>query len=151
MRELLERVVAETCSKHPDVAGASVAILSSHTVIAAAHGVATGFAQALSTTQSTTPLETSTWLEVASLSKTVGTAFALEYLKSQNITVESSVNTVLESCGSSFRLTAPVRAGAAGEAWADKVLIKHLVNHTGKATIWTTRLQGRASSSHRLV
>src|SRR5690606_32674378 len=45
-----------------------------------------------------------TFFEVASLSKSVASAFAIEYLTSLNIDLETSVNTILAQTKSDFRL-----------------------------------------------
>lgn len=59
-----------------------------------------------------------TWFELASLSKTFASAFAIEYFAKNNISIETSVNEVLKSTTSSFRLS------------DDSVQIKHLMNHS---------------------
>ena len=63
----------------------------------------------------------STWFELASLSKTIASCFAIEYFSKKQIPLETSVNSLLESSGSSFRLKGP---------WAQNVQLKHLMNHT---------------------
>ncbi|MBC7714900.1 MAG: serine hydrolase [Rhizobacter sp.] len=60
----------------------------------------------------------STWFELASLSKTFGSAFAIEYFTKNNISIETSVNEVLKQTKSSFKLK------------DDNVQIKHLMNHS---------------------
>jgi hypothetical protein len=64
------------------------------------------------------PVQKNTWFELASLSKTVASAFALEYFNENQIDINTSVNQILEQTESNFRLS------------DDKVLIKHLMNHT---------------------
>ena len=61
-----------------------------------------------------------TFFEVASLSKSVASAFAIEYLSSKGIDLESSVNAVFAQTNSRFRLK--------GE-WADQVTIANLMSH----------------------
>jgi allantoicase/malate synthase len=58
-----------------------------------------------------------TWFEMASLSKTVGSAFALEYFKKKGIPLSTSVDELLEKSGSDFRLN------------DDRVKLNHLMNH----------------------
>lgn len=58
--------------------------------------------------------------EVASLSKSVASAFAVEFFREKNISLDESVNTLLDSAKSPFRLTGP---------WGDLVKVKHLMNH----------------------
>eukprot|EP00908_Phaeocystis_cordata_P014298 Transcript_25399.p1 GENE.Transcript_25399~~Transcript_25399.p1 ORF type:complete len:451 (-),score=175.48 Transcript_25399:78-1430(-) len=74
------------------------------------------------------PMTPTTWLQYASLSKTVGTAFALETFATRGLLPTNKVNAVLEQVGSTFRLRA---APGADPAWADGVTLAHLVNHTG--------------------
>src|SRR5690606_37321425 len=60
-----------------------------------------------------------TWFEMASLSKTVGTAFAIEYLTQQGIHLDAPVDEVLASKTSSkFRLN------------DSRVTIAHLMSHS---------------------
>jgi malate synthase len=59
-----------------------------------------------------------TWFELASLSKTFGSAFAIEYFSKNKISIETSVNDVFKMTKSTFRLK------------DDKVQIKHLMNHS---------------------
>lgn len=67
-------------------------------------------------------------LQHASLSKPIGTAFALEFFAERGLSLETSVNDVLQRCGSPFRLEA---APGGDAAWADQVQLQHLVSHTG--------------------
>jgi len=60
----------------------------------------------------------STWFEVASLSKPLAAAMALEYFKNKKIALNTPVNELLKKSGSKFRLT------------SDAVLVEHLLNHT---------------------
>jgi allantoicase len=65
-----------------------------------------------------------TLFQIASLSKTVGTAFALELFAKHQIGLEDSVNQVLKRLGSSFKLI-----NEAGII-QDQVSLKSLMNHT---------------------
>lgn len=58
------------------------------------------------------------WFELASLSKTFASAFAIEYFLKCKISLESSVNEVLAKTSSTFRLK------------DDRVQIRHLMNHS---------------------
>jgi malate synthase len=69
-----------------------------------------------------------TVLQHASLSKPIGTAFALEFFAERGLSLETSVNEVLQRAGSPFRLEA---AAGGDAAWADQVQLQHLVSHTG--------------------
>ncbi|MFW7381944.1 MAG: serine hydrolase [Oligoflexus sp.] len=66
----------------------------------------------------------STVFELASLSKTLASAFAIEYFRSKGIDLSSSVNALLAKTSSSVRLT------AANPNWPDAVSIRHLLSHT---------------------
>ena len=59
--------------------------------------------------------------QVASLSKTVASAFALEFFREKQIPIDAPVNTLLSKTKSSFRITGPE---------ADKVTLQQLMNHT---------------------
>jgi allantoicase/CubicO group peptidase (beta-lactamase class C family) len=61
---------------------------------------------------------TSTWFEMASLSKTVGSAFAIEYFQKKNIPLCTSVDELFEQTSSDFRLH------------DKRVQINHLMNHS---------------------
>lgn len=69
----------------------------------------------------------STWFELASLSKTVGTCFAIEYFKKQNIPLTTSVNSLLAKTPSDFRLKS---LEANHPEWADQVTLAHLMSHS---------------------
>jgi malate synthase len=60
-----------------------------------------------------------TWFEMASLSKTVGSAFAIEYFKRKGIPLSTSVNDLFAKSSSFFRLKD-----------GDKVTLAHLMGHT---------------------
>lgn len=65
-----------------------------------------------------------TLFEIASLSKTVASAFALEFFAARGIPLSSSVNALFQAAGADFRLTS-----TGDPAWADAVTIAHLMNH----------------------
>lgn len=60
----------------------------------------------------------STWFELASLSKSLGSAFAIEYFKKKGISLSSSVNKLFALTSSDFRLED-----------GDKVTLAHLMSH----------------------
>ena len=66
------------------------------------------------------------YYEYASLSKTVASAFAIELLEKHGISTEDYVNELFKKSGDSFRLKT---LGNGDPAWADKVQVKHLMNH----------------------
>mmetsp|Transcript_19190 Transcript_19190/g.31239 ORF Transcript_19190/g.31239 Transcript_19190/m.31239 type:complete len:423 (-) Transcript_19190:106-1374(-) len=69
-----------------------------------------------------------TFLEIASLSKTVASAFCIEYFNSKSIKLDKPVNELLTELKADFKLVA--KAGAPKE-WAGRVLLSHLMDHTG--------------------
>ncbi len=72
-------------------------------------------------------VEAATRFQMASLSKTVATAFAIELFASLGISMEESVNDLLKKYGSQYLLKA---APGSNPAWADSVKINQLMNHT---------------------
>jgi malate synthase/allantoicase/CubicO group peptidase (beta-lactamase class C family) len=66
-----------------------------------------------------------TLFEIASLSKTFGTAFSHEFFREREISLESSVNDLLKKYKSEFRLKS-----SSNEKWGDEVLLIHLMNHS---------------------
>eukprot|EP00300_Choanocystis_sp_HF-7_P040195 c663_g1_i1.p1 GENE.c663_g1_i1~~c663_g1_i1.p1 ORF type:complete len:423 (+),score=72.01 c663_g1_i1:192-1271(+) len=69
-----------------------------------------------------------TYIELASLSKTIATAFALEFFDQRGVSIDASVNEVLATTSSPFRLKA---APGADPSWPSQVKIRHLMDHTG--------------------
>ncbi len=67
-----------------------------------------------------------TLFEVASLSKSLASAFAIEYFSKKNISLKTSVNSLLAKTNSSFRLTSN---DPAKPEWADQVNLEHLMSH----------------------
>lgn len=72
------------------------------------------------------PVNDETLFEIASLSKTVGSAFAIEYFNQKNISLEASVNELLSKTNSKFRIVSNDKDHS---EWADEVKIKHLMGH----------------------
>lgn len=67
-----------------------------------------------------------TEFEIASLSKTLASAFALEYFRSKKIPLETTVNSQLAKSGSSFRIPS---LDPAHPEWGDQVTLRQLMNH----------------------
>jgi malate synthase/allantoicase/CubicO group peptidase (beta-lactamase class C family) len=65
--------------------------------------------------------------EIASLSKSVGSAFAIEYFRNKNIPLSTSVNSLLESTNSKFRLKS---SNNLERDYSDDVCISHLMSHS---------------------
>lgn len=68
----------------------------------------------------------SSLFEIASLSKTFASAFAIEFFKERGISLESSVNELLSNSESSFRLKSEE---GMPESWGNEVRVKHLMGH----------------------
>lgn len=68
----------------------------------------------------TQKVDDDTQFEIASLSKTVGSALALELFEQEGISLETSVNTLFEKFGSDFRLSGK----------GDQVTLIHLMSHS---------------------
>ena len=90
------------------------ALLKKHGVNSASIAVSEkGHSQSLSLGQE----KRSAWFQLASLSKTLASAFALEYFAKNNIDINSPVDEILKETKSKFRLG------------NNKVTLKHLMNH----------------------
>jgi malate synthase len=70
-------------------------------------------------------VEPQTLFEIASLSKTVGSAFAIEYFRRKGIALDTSVNALFARTASPFRLRSEK-----DPAWADRVTLRELMNHS---------------------
>ena len=65
-----------------------------------------------------------TWFQMASLSKTIGGCFAIEYFAKKDISLRTSVNALFEKTTSKFRLVSD------DSSWAYQVTLEHLLSHT---------------------
>ena len=110
------------------VAGVSVALLCPPAGGDASSRVIQTLCAGRSSREADTPMAPTTWLQYASLSKTVGTAFALETFATRGLSPSTGVNEALAKAGSEFRLHS---APDCDPAWADQVTLGQLVNHTG--------------------
>ena len=66
-----------------------------------------------------------TRFQIASLSKTIGSAFALEYFRSRGVPLTASVNALLSKTSSPYRIKSPLNP-----AWADQVTLTDLMSHS---------------------
>jgi len=66
-----------------------------------------------------------TKFQIASLSKTIGSAFAMEYFRDKGIPLTASVNSMLSKTASSFRVKS-----SENPAWADQVTLTDLMSHS---------------------
>lgn len=90
--------------------------------------VGLGLALAGAEPSQTAPMTPETWVEVASLSKTIAAAFLLEWCARNGMSADTPANEALAKASSSFRIEA---AEGCPKEWADQVLLRHLVDHTG--------------------
>jgi malate synthase len=65
------------------------------------------------------------YFQLASLSKTIASAFAMEYFRKRNIPIWTSVNSLLAKTASTFRLSSEENS-----SWADQVTLSHLMSHS---------------------
>lgn len=70
-------------------------------------------------------VDRTTAFQIASLSKTVGSALALEVFRKHGLTLETPVNQVLTSLPTAYRLVSPEEP-----SWADRVTLADLMRHT---------------------
>lgn len=102
--------------KTHQITGAQIAIATPHGIQSLELGAATS---------DKTPVAATTLFELASLSKTMASAFAIEFFQSRGIDLATPVNELFASAKSSFRLRSTVNA-----AFADQVTIVDLMSHT---------------------
>jgi len=67
-----------------------------------------------------------TWFEIASLSKTIASCFAIEYFRKKQIPLSTSVNSLFAKTKSNFRVRS---LDSKNPQWADQVTIAQLMNH----------------------
>ncbi len=122
-RSILSEGLEDVLSRHSDVAGISIGYMKNYQIDA----TCAGFAR-YSTSERMTPNH---FMEAASLSKTVGTAFAIEYFQSKGISWITSVNTLLREANADWLITLPSKPSSTlSPEWADEVTLAQLVNHT---------------------
>jgi malate synthase len=107
------------------------AILKKHDITGAMLTVTTAWGKAQTITlgeriQDQANVTGNTWFEIASLSKTLASAFAIEYFKKRGVSLHDFVNPLLAQTKSSFRLKS---MNSAHPEWAEEVTIAHLMKH----------------------
>lgn len=107
--------ISTLAAKH-QVTSAAISLVSDHNK----QNLCFGFAD-----KGNRPIHKDTIFALASLSKTLASAFAIEYFRSKGIDLSSSVNALLATTSSRFRLST-----AASPEWLDEVNIRHLLSHT---------------------
>jgi malate synthase len=111
-RVLIE--ISQLLNKH-QIQGVQIAVGTpdGHQTLALGHAVSHG-----------APVTHQTVFELASLSKTVATAFAFDFFEKNQIALDDSVNELLAKANSTFRLQS-----TGDPLWADQVQVRHLVSH----------------------
>lgn len=82
----------------------------------------------LADVESNTPLADSTFLEIASLSKPIAAAFAIDYFARAGIPLDAPVAPLLEAAEAPYQLTS---ADGKPAEWADQLTLRQLMDHTG--------------------
>lgn len=118
-----ESELENVLKKHPDVPGASISIICNnfHEII----NISAGYSRV----KYHEKMNNEHYLQCASLSKTIATAFSIEFFKSKGISMKKSVNDLLKFIGSSWRLSKAKSIKQYGIN-PDKVTLSMLVNHT---------------------
>lgn len=105
----------ETILQKQQVTGASIAVCNGEAI----QSLSFGFAE-----KNKTPVTARTFFELASLSKTIASAFATEYFRKKKIPLSTSANALLAKTKSDFRLRSTEHP-----EWGDQVQLEHLMNH----------------------
>ena len=122
LQQSIEIELNKCLQKHPDVAGVSIGLVNNYIT----SGISAGYARK-STQEKMTP---SHYMECASLSKTVASAYAIEYFTKHNISLSSKVSDLLIACGSPWRLEVHPDQKHRNDINLDLITITMLMNHT---------------------
>eukprot|EP00929_Paragymnodinium_shiwhaense_P089730 TRINITY_DN49909_c0_g1_i1.p1 TRINITY_DN49909_c0_g1~~TRINITY_DN49909_c0_g1_i1.p1 ORF type:complete len:454 (-),score=116.75 TRINITY_DN49909_c0_g1_i1:151-1470(-) len=127
--EFIPKAELEALLQRYEVAGVSIAVIQPGESGDGAKGsqIRTQ-ACGLACRETKTPLFDSTWLELASLSKTLAAAFMIQYFEDRGMDLDCKVHPLLKASGSTFRLKAA--AGKPSE-WTELVTLRQLCDHTG--------------------
>jgi len=125
-KDLVDQDKLNECLKRNNVPGTSLAWFRDGNLYTQCGGAAETEGKADAPVK--TPMKSSTFVEIASLSKTIASAFCIEYFKNKSITLDKPVNELLKEIDSDFKLIS--KEGMPAE-WAEKVLVRHLMDHTG--------------------
>ncbi len=99
------------------VKGASIAVMS---------GLGRTQSLELGTRDALNPVTPKTRFEIASLSKSIAAAFAIEYFSTKRIALSTCVNALFASTPSSYRIRS---LDTGNPQWGDRVTIAHLLSH----------------------
>jgi CubicO group peptidase (beta-lactamase class C family) len=118
----MEKLLSESLVNFPEVPGVSIAVVNQCHV--------TPYVAGFARVKENELMTESHYLQCASLSKTVATAFAIEYLAKKGINFQTAiVNQVLEAAGSTWRIQVSP-SSSLSPSTADRIVISQLVNHT---------------------
>eukprot|EP01041_Mallomonas_annulata_P005252 gene5252-10507_t len=113
--------VAEMLSRHEETPGISIGLIFDYDVI--------GISAGLSRPSTSEVLTTDHYLECASLSKTVASAFTIDYFTRKSISLSTSVNQILEILHSPWRINVVPQSTLQTHS-ADAVTLFMLMNHS---------------------
>ncbi|MDO9183344.1 MAG: aldolase/citrate lyase family protein [Bacteriovorax sp.] len=107
-------------------------IFKKHNITGAMASISTGenilqticFGESVKAQKSVNP---KTWFEMASLSKTIASAFALEYFAKNKIALNTTVNSLFEKTNSKFRIKS---SNPDHTSWANEVTLADLMSHS---------------------
>ncbi len=131
-REALWQITRKRLCAHPldSVVEDIQAALQRHNIVGASMSLscADGATQSLEFGHSAVgkPVTSQTCFEVASLSKSIATCFAMEYFRAANIPLDTCVNALLSKTSSSIRV---LSLNPKHPEWADQVTLAHLMSH----------------------
>jgi len=113
--EMVDRV-RESCRRH------GVRALSASVTVAGGEPQAIVFGER----EPGKPVSAGTAFEIASLSKTIGSCFAIEHFRAAGVQLDAPVQPLLAASGSTFALRS---LDAAHPEWAGRVQLSHLMRH----------------------
>lgn len=104
-------------------------LMQQHRIVGAAIAIAEGgHLQSLSfghASKNFDEVTDDTVFELASLSKSLASVFAVEFFLQREISLDTSANRLLQDLDSPYRIKSPINP-----SWADQVTLQHLMNHT---------------------
>lgn len=128
-RQALWEISLKRLKNDTDIKKKLLELLSRHKVVGAQIAVSTGPDSVCTinlgkSSKSGAYVTDSTLFELASLSKTLASFFAIQYFQTKGISLNTNVNSLLERAKSDFRLRAK------NYEWTDQVTLAHLINHS---------------------
>ena len=121
MYDCVSTKLSSILKNYPDVPGVSVGLVNNYEIL----GISTGYAR-LSSGEQISPNH---YMQCASLSKTIASVFAFEFFSKRGISMDCSVNYLLEQNRASWRIEVSPESGLS-QMSADSVSLMMLLNHT---------------------